>query len=339
MPVNFIIQVQYISYNSFVIQYQSMKSIQFIIISLLFCTNIFGQCHLLLHKDVQLPEGFIKLSDLGTLSCVNSQQSAFINEKMDKLTLGRIFVSSPTLTLKRSYLTNKWNQFYPTIELYLTGQDKVSVKAKVSNFGVSDFSMLIEKRLREHLNINEQSKVKILNPPKYLQLPEKDYFLDFDLEKASRGIAKIKLYIGGKQKKLFFIQFEVLTKQYVLVSSRDLERGESLSPEFIHPKEMFLSSKIKALPVHEISTLDQLKLKRQLKSGDILSKLHISYKDIIKTRQKLKGIIKKPNLQVELEVIALQKGKLGDKIMVLFPLTRKKYLAKILNSRQVLIEF
>ncbi|MCO4781781.1 MAG: flagellar basal body P-ring formation protein FlgA [Candidatus Cloacimonetes bacterium] len=316
-----------------------MKTIHFIIVSLVFCVNLFAQCHFILQKQVLLPEGPIRYSSLGTLSCINSQQTSIIEKKMDQLILGRIFITSPTLTLKRDYLANKWNQFYPHIEIYLTGQDKVNISPKISDFGASDFSVLVQKKLKEHLNIPDESKIKILNPPKYLQLPESDYFLDFDLDKASRGIAKIKLFIAGKQKKLFFIQFQVLSKQYVLVSSQDLERGENLSPEFIHPKEVYISNKVKALPVQEISNLDQLKLKRRIKAGEVLSKLHIVYKDVIKTRQKLKGFIKRPSLQVELEVVALQKGKIGDKIMVLFPLTRKKHLATVINERQVLIEF
>ncbi|MCJ8344115.1 flagellar basal body P-ring formation chaperone FlgA, partial [bacterium] len=235
-------------------------------------------------------------------------------------------------------LINKWNQFYPHIDIYFTGPDQIKIMAKASDFSVSDFNALIKKRLREHLNLASTSKIKLLNPPRRVQLPESDYYLDFNFEKAKHGFTKIKLFISGKQKKQFFIRFEVLRKLFVLVSTRDLERGESLSEEFILPKEVYISNKVKALPVQDISRLKQLKLKRKLNSGDILTKIHVAYKNVVKSRQKLKGIIKRNNLKVEMEVVALQKGKIGDKIMVLFPLTRKKYLATVISERVVVID-
>ncbi|PCJ20754.1 MAG: flagella basal body P-ring formation protein FlgA [Candidatus Cloacimonadota bacterium] len=316
-----------------------MRTIQIIILSFIFCLKVYGQCHFLLHKNIQLAEGFIRFSSLGNLSCINSQQSSFILKKMEQLTLGKIFLSSPAVTLKRSYLINKWRQFYPHIELYLTGHDKIIIRPKIKNFNTSDFTTLIKKRLRDYLQTPKSSKIKVLNPPKNIQLPENDYHLEFDFQKSSSNLVKIKLYIDGKQKKQFFIQFQILYKQFVLVSTKTLERGENLSAQFIIPQEMYISEKSRPLPVQDISRLNQLKLKRRIKKGSILSKIHISYKNIIKTRQKLKGIIKKTNLRIEMEVISLQNGKIGDKIMVLFPLTRKKYLATIINARQVEIDF
>ena len=63
-----------------------MRATHFLILCYLFCSNIHGQCHFLLHKELKLSEGFIRLYSLGSLSCVNSQQNSFLQRKMEQLT-------------------------------------------------------------------------------------------------------------------------------------------------------------------------------------------------------------------------------------------------------------
>ena len=147
----------------------------------------------------------------------------------------------------------------------------------------------------------------------------------------TRGHVRVKLFHENRLLRQFFLRFKVLSKQGFFRTIGPLQRGESLKPENLQLTEDYISIQEPPLSPSYLLDLPQMLMRKNVPAGSILRKGDVQYKAIIRRNQRLKGILNRGNLRIDLQVIALTDGKKNDVIEVQSVETRRKFQAKVIE--------
>ena len=305
---------------------------------LIYTTANFSQCHFLLKESYETKPGNIRLSDLGHLSCIESTQRESIQDILDSIGLGGLFPGQPEKQFEKKYLERKWNQFSRGILLHFTGPSLIKLRMQ----SVAPMDLDLKKSVRERI-LNQlpegDYRIEFQNFPRVGQLPAEDLDFEYETNRASRGLIKLKIRHQGRLLRLLSIQYKILARKTVFLAKEALMRGQNLDPHKLSLREQWIEQSIDALPTSYFSDLVNLSLRRNVASGDILRQRDIKLKTLVRMQQKLKGLAQQGGVRIELQVVAKQNGRKGDHIQVESVDTKRKFTAKVIDDGKVKILF
>ena len=305
---------------------------------LIFINANLSQCHFLLKESYETKPGSIRLSDLGHLSCLQSSQRETIQKILDSIGLGSLFPGQPQKQFEKKYLIRKWNQFGRGILLHFTGPDSISIKMQSATSMDIDLKKSVRERILNQLPEGNY-RIEFQNFPQIGQLPAEDLDFEYETNRASRGLIKLKIRHQGRLLRLLSIQYRILVKKTVFLAKEALMRGQNLDPHKLSLSEQWIEQSIDALPTSYFSDLVNLSLRRNVSSGGILRQRDIKLKTLVRMQQKLKGLAQQGGVRIELQVVAKQNGRKGDHIQVESVDTKRKFTAKVLDAGKVKILF
>ena len=306
---------------------------------ILSCTTInLGQCHFLLKESYETKPGTIRLSDLGHLSCIESTQRETIQTIVDSIGLGGLFPGQPDKQFEKQYLERKWNQFSRGIFLHFTGPDYVKIKMQSANLMDLDLKKSVRERILNQLPEGDY-RIEFQNFPQVRQLPAEDLDFEYETNRASRGLIKLKIRHQGRLLRLLSIQYRILVRKTVFLAKEALMRGQNLDPHKLSLREQWVEQSTDALSTSYFSDLVNLSLRRNVSSGGILRQRDVKLKTLVRMQQKLKGLAQQGGVRIELQVIAKQNGRKGDHIQVESVDTKRKFTAKVIDAGKVKILF
>jgi len=301
--------------------------------------SCFAECHFLAQAEVALAPGPISLAQIGQLSCSKAGEAAELKPLIERLRLTTIFPYSPSSEWKRSYLEKKWNQFHKNRPLFFSGAPSVSISPKVQTLPLDQFRNLVEEEIRSHLPTDGEFKIEYRRFPGDLQLPASDYKFEFISDRVLRGHLRVRVTHKDRLQKQFFINFSILQKKPVFVARETLKRGDRVDPKKLSLESKYIALNSTPLSTSMFSELNQMYIKRKVRSGSFLKSLDTSFYTVIQSRQKIKGLFRKGAINIEMQVMALQAGKKGDHIQVQAIDSRKKFSGEVLDAQSVLILF
>lgn len=176
------------------------------------------------------------------------------------------------------------------------------------------------------LNLTTQSPI----PDEYYEICD----ISITNIRASKGTFKAILSDFNGNKKVFFFRYKMDAKIGVFVASKDMKIRHILnlndfSYKFVDLARYKLGA-IMEIPSHKTLT------KRQIKTGEILTKSHFAKLADVKKGTMINALFKDSSLSVNAEVTALQSGNIGDIIKVKTK-DNKKLNAEIISNNRVLI--
>lgn len=299
---------------------------------------LFADCHFLLKESYTIKPGSIKLSDLGHLSCIQAENRAFIEKALDAIGLGSLFPGQPEKEFTKTYLQKKWTQFSRGHALNFTGPEIVKLTMQSIQTIDSDLKDSVRRRILDQLPEGDY-KIEFQNFPEVGQLPAENLDFEYETNRASRGLMKLKIRHHGRLLRLLSIQYKILARKTVFLAKDALIRGENLNPQKLSLQEQWIDQKLDALPTSYFSDLVNLSLRRNVDAGSVLRRTDIKLKTLVHMQQKLKGLVLQGDVKVELQVVAKQNGRKGDHIQVESVDTKRKFTAKIIDAGKVEILF
>lgn len=300
--------------------------------------SLFADCHFLLQESLQIKPGSIKLGDLGHLSCIQADNKSLIKATLNSIGLGSLFPGQPKKEFTKIYLKRKWAQFSRGKALHFTGPEKVILTMESIGSIDHDLKKNVESRILEHLPEGDY-KIEFQNFPQVGQLPAENLDFEYETNRASRGLIKLKIRHEGRLLRLLSIQYRVLARKTVFLAKDALISGENLNPHKLSLQEQWIDQKIDALPTSYFGDLVNLSLRRNVEAGRILRQRDVKLKTLVHMQQKVKGLVQQGDVRIELQVIAKQNGRKGDHIQVESVDTKRKFTAKIIDAGKVQILF
>ena len=305
------------------------------ILFFLFHLASYAECHFFLSPNVVVPAGDLNLSQLGQLSCSNPNEAQTYSTLVKSLRLTILYPASPELSWKRAYIEIKWNQLNRNQPLIFAGPDMIQIKVQQASFSTEEFREMVEEEILKHLPEDQDYLIEFKNFPGAIEVPSSDYRFQFMTSRITRGHVRVKLFHENRLLRQFFLRFKVLSKQGFFRTIGPLQRGESLKPENLQLTEDYISIQEPPLSPSYLLDLPQMLMRKNVPAGSILRKGDVQYKAIIRRNQRLKGILNRGNLRIDLQVIALTDGKKNDVIEVQSVETRRKFQAKVIDSKTV----
>lgn len=300
--------------------------------------STFSDCHFLLHESLKIKSGSIKLGDLGHLSCIQADNKDLIKATLNSIGLGSLFPGQPKKEFTKTYLKRKWNQFSRGKALHFTGPDTVVLLMESIQSQDLDLKNNVESRILEQLPEGDY-KIEFQNFPQVGQLPAENLDFEYETNRASRGLIKLKIRHQGRLLRLLSIQYRILARKTVFLTKEALISGENLNPHRLSLQEQWIDQKIDALPTSYFGDLVNLSLRRNVEAGRVLRQRDVKLKTLVHMQQKVKGLVQQGDVKIELQVIAKQNGRKGDHIQVESVDTKRKFTAKIIDAGKVQILF
>lgn len=138
------------------------------------------------------------------------------------------------------------------------------------------------------------------------------------------------LYRNRGNREKASIQLTVKVEQQIPVVSRRISRGEVIKEEDLQERWVSLMRN-KGDLMEDINAMKGKTLRRTLLAGQPVRKSYVSREYIIEAGDRVKLIIEKQGIQVQLVGEAREPGAKGDKIRIYSEETRKKYKGEVIS--------
>ena len=202
-------------------------------------------------------------------------------------------------------------------------------------FGGNSFQKRIDNYLKNHLAEFEKYEFKIksvpgkngsldnvkINEEKDVKIHGKYCYVPVIISKGNRTFSSL-------------VTLELKLYDKVLVARRDLKRGENLSRSDFNliTKEV---SRLRANLVNKTTPVEFFRVRRTIKSGEILTANKIEGIPAIKKGDKIVANLVSGNILITLDAIAKQDGLIGEKIRI--TADRKIFKAEVIDKFNVKI--
>jgi flagella basal body P-ring formation protein FlgA len=298
-----------------------------------------GECHLFLKNSVRLPSGLLSLDKLGTLECQSEEDKDSVEKKLQQISLGKLFPSSRELVFKKEYIETKWNQFFRDTNLHISGFSEVSVSPEIETLEENSLETKFKEVILNSIHDAQDYKIEFISYPRYLNVPESGYKIEYDTSRVTRGVLAGKLIVNGRVQQSFYVQYKLLVKRTVFVANQNISRNLPLNPSHFRIIEQYVDASSSPFPVEQLPDLHNYIPRKPLQSGDILDMSTLYFREIIGNRQKLMAIFENGVIRVKMPVISMERGRKNDVIQVKSTVTDKIFRAKVLDEGTVIIQY
>jgi len=299
----------------------------------------YSDCHFFLFQEVEAPAGDLTLSQLGQLSCSDQDEQRVYDALSKSLRLTILYPATPPIDWKKQYIQVKWEQMNRSHPIFFAGSESVHIKPMNSSFTQDEFRRIVEEEIRKQLPDDRVYQIQFKNFPNGIDIPSENYRFEFLTSRVSRGHLRVKLFHDERLIRQLFLNFKILSRQGIFRTLSPLIRGENLNPKNLQISEEFISIQETPLSPNLLLDLPQMQVRKNVPAGAVLSKRDVEYKTIVRRNQRLKGIYRQGTLRIDLQVISLSNGKKDEIIEVQAQETRKKFQARVIDSRTVEINF
>ena len=196
----------------------------------------------------------------------------------------------------------------------------------------------IDNYLKTRLSNYKHFSYEIISFPKNYRFGKnRGYSIAKDKEfKIDGKFGYIPIYLtkSGKGKTLSFISLELSLFKDVWVSNRNIKTGQKISRSDFYLEEKDIT-KIRSLPIEDISMINGYKAKRNIRKGMILSEDLLKRISVVKSGQSLTAVKISGNVKISFSVSARSSGNVGDVIRVTY--NKRVFRAKVINPNYVQI--
>lgn len=279
---------------------------------------------------------------LGEISEISGANRVWV-EKLRRLDLvkappaGRTFLVSRGL-IKRSLL----KEGYPLENLLLEGPEEVLVETKSQAFLID--SLL--PQLREFVitglqEAPEHVEVKLSNPGKELLLPGGKVRANIRPPLSGRYegllLLTIELEVDGRSVRVLPVRLEVEVSRSVLVTKVKVEKGMKFDPGKVELVRR-PASRIPPGYLDDLESVIGRTASMSLPPGAILRVQSLYDPPAIRQGQMVRATVIKGNVEISVDVKAVDSGKVGETIRVENTSTKKVFKARILSEKLVSVD-
>lgn len=290
---------------------------------LIFQSFSFSQILISLKESAEVNTEYIYLKDIAKIYAYQP-----FKEKLENLKIYRAAPPGNSCILNWQFIKGKICKDFK--EIVLLGAKNVRVRTKAKILTGEE----ITKKLFEKINFqNENMKIEVLTPPKDLILKDAPFTINFNFENLKKGFNSIPVEIEqeGKIVKRLRINLKVRVFREVFVANKNIKKGEKISENL--KKEL---REVTNIPdVAEETDMNNKVAAHFLKEGKIISKNDLEEEPAILKNSPVEIVLKEGAIFITTSGIALNSGKIGEKIQVLAFINKKIFSAKVLDKNKV----
>lgn len=290
---------------------------------LIFQSFSFSQILISLKESAEVNTEYIYLKDIAKICAYQP-----FKEKLENLKIYRAAPPGNSCILNWQFIKGKICKDFK--EIVLAGAKNVRVRTKAKILTGEE----ITKKLFEKINFqNENMKIEVLTPPKDLILKDAPFTINFNFENLKKGFNSIPVEIQqqGKIVKRLRINLKVRVFREVFVANKNIKKGEKISENL--KKEL---REVTNIPdVAEETDMNNKVAAHFLKEGKIISKNDLEEEPAILKNSPVEIVLKEGAIFITTSGIALNSGKIGEKIQVLTLINKKIFSAKVLDKNKV----
>jgi len=150
-------------------------------------------------------------------------------------------------------------------------------------------------------------------------------------------IAKVVLSEDGRVLRTIAVPVEVVAYDMVLVTTKDIQRGEELNSSNTRYEKRNIENNIGNV-IAENYDFSNMTSRKILKAGEIVDKRYLVKQTAVHRSTPVVAIFQSGGIRLSLEVIAMENGGIGDYIKVHSKEYNKVYQGKVISSNKVLIQ-
>jgi flagella basal body P-ring formation protein FlgA len=295
------------------------------------CSHIFS-LNLELKSRIYINDSKIKLSDL----CENISEEDSLEEDMSKLTIISLPYSQKS---KNLYASEIEDIIYQKTGKYIKVNGGVCVvRWEQKTVPENELVKLIKNFIRKSFRISEKMEISLKTLPK-IAVPIDNYRIEFEKPKLKQNykIVQIKGKIFHLEEMVSKfqvpVQIEIVNK--VAVLDLNVNRHQLLNDSHIKIEEQ------KTPLIHncitDVSMLKNIRSKRFLKKGTILTNLNTESVPDVLRNQLLKVAVNAGKVKLQIDAIAKKDAYIGETIWCLNPKSKKKFKAIVQNKNYAVI--
>jgi flagellar basal body P-ring formation protein FlgA len=279
---------------------------------------------------------FSEISDI-------SGENKVLLEKIRRLAVGRAAPAGEEMKLTQSYLKIVLRkEGYSTNDIFFEGAESVEVLTDSQEFSPED--ILSEARafiLQNVKEVPENIEVKLLGVPKKMLLPagkiEPHFKMPLSGKLEGPVLLMTELDVNGHLIKTLPLRVMVEVFRSVIVTKKSIEKDERFTTENVGMVRT-PTSKLFGEYLYHLNEVLGRKAAVPLMSGTALKLSSLYDPPIIKQGQMVQATVQYGNVEIAVQVRAVENGKTGDVIRVENTDTHKLLRAKVLDEKSVLVE-
>ncbi len=199
-------------------------------------------------------------------------------------------------------------------------------------------SLLTEAALEQTGLEADRLSLKIARKNGGIMLPYGDTSLTvaFPPDEKFRGLATAKVtpYVNGRKQRAFFVTARVEIRGEALYSTREMKRGDVVSPADIEQREVILSK----MPLNFIKDKEDvlgMEVSARIRKGEVIRATAVESPELVRRGDLVMLVIETKGMRVESRGIAQQAGKRGQVIKVKNLGSNKLVYGEVRNSSEV----
>ncbi|MBN1796309.1 MAG: flagellar basal body P-ring formation protein FlgA [Sedimentisphaerales bacterium] len=269
-----------------------------------------------LPREAQVKKDLVTLGDIAV---VKGQET--LADRASSIVLGRFSMPFQTIGLSRAMISGRLaSEGFVDEEVQITGADKIVITKQNTVLKADELIKAAKSYLKENVQSESVGQIEPVGLVKDIELPA--YLGSVELvpalmESGSAGKAKVNIAIMSGEQKISEQQIEFrlgyVTRQ--IAATRDIRRGESLTPDNVQVTEEISQRQ-------QSSQLQQpygLIARRAIYAGNVITNDMVDSPDrkvLVKRNENVAVMVKKPGLFIQAMGMSLEDGRVGDFIKV-----------------------
>ncbi len=270
-------------------------------------------------------------------------ENKMVLEKVRRLSLGRAALAGNVLKVTPGFIKIKLRQEgYSLKDFSFEGVETTEVLTQSVQMSTADLlpevKAFVLKELRES---PENVEVRLAGPEKKMMLPAGDLKTTFrpPLSGKFEGTLLLtsELEVDGRLAKVLPLRVVVEVYHPVVVAQKGVEKGDKFTRENValvrKPTSALLSGSI-----DQLSSVLGRTAGAPLAPGTVLRMTQIYDPPVVKHGDLLEAVVRRGNVEITVQVRAVEDGKAGDRIRVENTESHKVLAGKVLDEKTVLVE-
>jgi flagellar basal body P-ring formation protein FlgA len=279
---------------------------------------------------------------LGEVANVIGKEKA-AQEKIRRVSLGKAAPAGRTIKVSKNYIKiTLRREGYAVEDIAIEGAESTEVLTQSQEFLAKsllpEIKNFVLKGLRESA---ENVEVRLTGPDKKLLIPAGKIKAEFrpPLSGKYEGslLLTTELEVDGHLAKVLPLRVDVEVMRPAVVTTKRIEKGEKLTTENVALLRR-QSSKILPGCLQNLENVLGRTAGIPLIPGTLLKVSSLYDPPAVKRGQVVQGVVQKGNIEITVEVKAIEDGKAGELIRVENTATHKLLRGRVLNEKMVSIE-
>lgn len=222
--------------------------------------------------------------------------------------------------------------------LFVFAQAKANA-AVLNEFYLSgEIENILSQKIKEQIGEDFELKIKPLSF-KELEVKDGEISIDVDINLKSQTnnkMAKVQIYSDGVKDKLFYTPVDLKIYENVYVATTTVQKDEEFSFKNIKTERKNVTACYKYV-VKKEEKLNGKRAKKYFNKGDLIDSRYVETPLAVEKQNIVLINFKTGGLDLTLDGIALEDGKIGDYIKVKNEKYNKIYTGKVISPNKIIV--